>query len=395
MARPLISLPRWPGRRALLISLLLVLLLHALALLVFQRLLQPPSILKEMGATFYTRTLTPEAPAGAVAAAATEAPAAPRRPSAQFRKAPTPTPKKTPKSPKAAPADVASAPQAAASSALAESAPEPDATPQAQLGPDSPASTVGTQAPESPASAAASSPDTPEPSAVAAASAPANAASDPDPAYLASWPRDTRLNYKLGGNYRGELHGDARVLWQRVGARYHASVEVGMGLLGSLSFSSQGDITPAGLRPEVYEENLRGRRRGVRLGEDVRLNNGERVARPPAAQDTASQFVELGHRFATGQVQLAPGTQIRFALARPGGIDDWVFDVVGQETIDLPQLGPVQTWHLKPRRLDKPRGPISAEMWFAPTLQYLPVRIRITQSEDTYLDLVVETIQQK
>ena len=47
------------------------------------------------------------------------------------------------------------------------------------------------------------------------------------------------------------------------------------------------------------------------------------------------------------------------------------------------------------RRLDKPRGPLTAEMWFAPSLQYLPVRIRITQSEDTYLDLLVETIEQR
>lgn len=234
------------------------------------------------------------------------------------------------------------------------------------------------------ATAAASAPPTP--------AAPASAAA---PAFLASWPADTRLTYKLGGHYRGELHGDARVLWQREGTRYHTAVEMSAGLLASLSFTSQGDITANGLKPEVYEENVRGRRRGVRLGEDVRLNNGTRVPRPDAVQDTASQFVELGHRFATGQVQLVPGARIDFAMARPGGIDDWTYDVIGEETLHLPRLGPVPTYHLKPRPLNKPRGPISAEIWYAPSLQYLPVRIRITQGPDTYIDLMVDTIEQR
>ena len=234
------------------------------------------------------------------------------------------------------------------------------------------------------ATAAASAPPTP--------AAPASAAA---PAFLASWPADTRLTYKLGGHYRGELHGDARVLWQREGTRYHTAVEMSAGLLASLSFTSQGDITAGGLRPEVYEENVRGRRRGVRLGDDVRLNNGTRVPRPDAVQDTASQFVELGHRFATGQVQLVPGARIDFAMARPGGIDDWTYDVIGEETLHLPRLGPVPTYHLKPRPLSKPRGPISAEIWYAPSLQYLPVRIRITQGPDSYIDLIVDTIEQR
>ena len=51
--------------------------------------------------------------------------------------------------------------------------------------------------------------------------------------------------------------------------------------------------------------------------------------------------------------------------------------------------------HLKPRQLAKPRGSIVAEIWFAPSLQYLPVRIRITQGEGSYVDLLVQTIDQR
>ena len=82
-------------------------------------------------------------------------------------------------------------------------------------------------------------------------------------------------------------------------------------------------------------------------------------------------------------------------MALPGGVDEWTYDVVGEDTLHLPRLGAVRALHFKPRPLAKPRGPIQAEIWFAPTLQYLPVRIRITQGADSYMDLLVETIEQR
>ena len=385
LARPL------KPRRALAVTTVLVLLLHALALALLSSLLRPPSLLKTMATPFYTRSIAPEVPAVVSAAPATVE-IKPNRPKALIRPARAATKNK---------ARTTSKPSQGATEATdvaPESATEPPGvTAQA---PDTPASAASPAVANDQTTAAAvadanAAPPATEP--VAAASA-APAASSPGPGdapFLASWPSDTRLTYKLGGNYRGELHGSARVLWQREGTRYHTAVEMSAGLLASLSFTSQGDITEGGLKPEVYEENVRGRRRGVRLGEDVRLNNGDRIARPEAVQDTASQFVELGHRFSTGQVKLVPGAQVNFSMARPGGIDEWTYDVIGEETLHLPRLGPVPTLHLKPRPLSKPRGPISAEIWYAPSLQYLPVRIRITQGNDNYIDLMVDTIEQR
>ena len=383
MARPLTRLAHQADRRRLWTTLVLVLLLHGLALTLLQRVLQPPSLLRDMAPPFYTRSIVPEAPAPPAAPTVAAPISKPNRPAALIRHARPAIKKAANKSPP--PAAEAAAPEPPASVALAEATPDPP-LPEAPPAHASDAATALAPSASAPAEAAP---------AVAAASAPEAPASDAAAPFLASWPGDTRLNYKLGGNYRGELHGDARVLWQRAGTRYQAVVEMSAGLLASLSFSSQGEITAAGLHPEVYEENVRGRRRGVRLGEQLRLNNGDQVPRPADVQDTASQFVELAHRLATGQVQPAPGTQIRFALARPSGVDDWTYDVVGQETLHLPRLGPVATWHLKPRRIDKPRGPLTAEMRFAPALQYLPVRIRITQDADTYLDLMVDSIEQR
>jgi len=112
-------------------------------------------------------------------------------------------------------------------------------------------------------------------------------------------------------------------------------------------------------------------------------------------QDIASQLIELAHRFATGQAQLAPGTSVHLWLARPTGVDEWVYDLLGQETLHLPRLGAVQAVHLKPRRLDhSDSNAISAEIWLGPSLQYLPVRILLTRDDGTSVDLVVDTIEQ-
>ena len=383
MARPLIPRTIDRGdRRALLVTLAVVLLLHALAIAFFSQFLQAPSLLAHMTAPMYTRTISVQAPAPEPAAQAPMAEAAPERPTARIE-----------------------TPQQAARRKAARPPPPRATASQAQAATERPAP-APPEAPEAAASQAVAAAPAAEPAgpvdgasaALAAASAPAPtqaAASAAAPAYLAQWPADTRLTYRLGGNYRGELHGSAQVLWQREGTRYQASVQIDLGLLLSMRFTSQGEITEQGLAPEVYEEQVRQRRRGVRIGEDVRLNNGERVPRPQDVQDTASQFVEMGHRFATDPAALQAGSEIRLWLARPGGVDQWTYDVVGEDTLHLPRLGAVPAYHLKPRPLDKPRGPISAEIWIAPTLQYLPVRIRLTQGPDTYMDLMVETIEQQ
>ena len=61
-----------------------------------------------------------------------------------------------------------------------------------------------------------------------------------------------------------------------------------------------------------------------------------RVPRPPGVQDSASQFVELGHRFATGKDVLEVGRSVSYWMARPGGVDLWTYDIVGKEMLQSP-----------------------------------------------------------
>jgi hypothetical protein len=214
---------------------------------------------------------------------------------------------------------------------------------------------------------------------------------------LDGWPSDTRLNYKLSGQFRsGELYGGARVQWQREGSRYQVRIDIDVTLLASLVLTSQGEVTPDALLPQAYEETQRGRNRTARLGQDtIVLSNGRTVPRPQGVQDTASQFVELSHRFASGRDVLEVGRAVSFWMARPGAVDLWTYDIVEEELLKTRRLGDIAAFRLKPRPIANPRGNITAEMWFAPSLQYLPVRIRVSMGEGTYVDLLVDTIEQR
>jgi Protein of unknown function (DUF3108) len=221
------------------------------------------------------------------------------------------------------------------------------------------------------------------------------------------WPGDTRLSYQVGGYFRGDLHGDAQVQWTRPPGstaqpsdRYQVRINISLGL-AKAQMASQGRVGVAGLQPQAYEEQLpNGGRRSVTLdSRDVQLTDGRRIPRPAddpsLVQDTASQFVDLGYRFSTGRAVLKPGETIRVWLARPGGLDEWVYDIGPAETLYLPIMGAVQAYHLKPRPLAAARGTITAEMWIAPGLQHLPVRIKITLNKDAHLDLLVLKIEQR
>ncbi len=231
---------------------------------------------------------------------------------------------------------------------------------------------------------------------VAAASALASAAATP----AFEWPPSTRLTYVLSGNYRGEVHGNARVQWVRQDARYQVHLDISIGPsfapLISRRMTSDGELGERGLTPRRYDEATRvlfqqpGRATVLFSPERVTLANGSQHEALPGVQDTASQFVQLTWLFTTQPELLRAGNTVTLALALPRRTGRWVYDVLGQEKLATP-IGVLDTYHLKPRLGERrPGNELSAEVWFAPTLQYLPVRLRISQDADTFIDLVLD-----
>lgn len=251
---------------------------------------------------------------------------------------------------------------------------------------------VMAEAQAEPVADAASAPVEAVPPVAAAASAPGD---EPGP----EWPLSTRLSYVLTGHYRGPVHGQAQVEWLRKGRDYQVHLDVGVGPsfapLITRRMSSQGQLTPEGIAPQRYDEETKfivgqGRRAAVAfLGAEVQLANGVRQPVARGAQDSASQFVQLTWLFLTGRERPQAGGVVQFPLVLPYRQYDWPYAVIGEDVVDTP-MGPLAAWHLKPLR-PPGGGDLSAEVWLAPSLQYLPVRLIIRQDAGNYIDMVLKS----
>jgi Protein of unknown function (DUF3108) len=314
--------------------------------------------------------------------------------------APTPRPQgRTSRSVAAKPARPASAP---ASAPLPKPMP-PQTPPEPVLAQIDPPPVVTAPDPAPPIVAAAPTEAVPAASEAAAptvpaapatpASAPAVAAAEA-PAF--EWPPSTRLTYTLAGNYRGEVQGRATVEWIRVGLRYQVHLEALIGPpfapLLTRRVSSDGELGERGLSPRRFEGEqrvaFRSRRWSMTFEPDrVMLPGGLEAPTMPGVQDEASLFVQLTWIFTTQPQMLQVGKTIEIPLALPRRVETWQYDVVAAEVLQM-SFATLPTMHVKPRRPG--RTDISAEIWFAPSLQYLPVRILIQQDAQTFVDLMLE-----
>jgi hypothetical protein len=298
------------------------------------------------------------------------------------------------------PAPAAAASAAASAPALAEVAPplpaeplpvpEPEAAPTAAATPE--------PGPDLAASAAAELAPTgvPTPDAATAA-APASAASAP---VAFEWPPSTRLSYTLTGDYRGPVDGSAQVEWLRRESRYqvHLDVVIGPAFAPFVSrrMSSDGEITDQGLKPLRYDEETKVALRQPRHqsiafeAERILMPGGRERPAVAGVQDTASQFVQLTWLFTTRPERLRAGEWVDIPLALPRHVDVWRYEVVGEELLATP-AGTIPTFYVRPRR-ERRAGELQVEAWFAPSLQYLPVRIRIRQDAETSVDLMLESL---
>ena len=291
--------------------------------------------------------------------------------------------------------DVALAVSSAASAPRVDAPDMTEPAAVAQAGPASSAA-VETMAPTNPAGPGAASAAV----ATAAASAPSAPSAGVPPG---GWPLSTRLTYSLTGHYQGPVEGQPSVEWLRQGWRYQVHVEVSVGPsfapLVSRRLSSDGDITADGLSPRRYEEETRMAFRAPRrrhmsfVGPTVRLADGRQVLRPSGVQDTASQFVQLTWLFTLHPERLRTGETVPLMLALPQHVDRWVYDVMGQERLVTP-VGAFDAVLVRPRQPARP-GDLTAEMWVAPTLQHLPVRIVIRQDRETFVDLLLDRLPQQ
>jgi hypothetical protein len=249
------------------------------------------------------------------------------------------------------------------------------------------------------AASSAAPPAVPEPAAEPAATPLAQAPAEPSPAAAspapplppARAPGSTQLAFDVSGTIRGVGYSAQGTLdWVVNDGRYDARMSVRMPLIGSRVQTSTGRLGPAGLQPERFADKARSERAAHFEPEQQRIrfsNNAPEVPLQPGAQDRLSVFLQLAARFNAEPQPV--GQVIELQVAGTGDADVWRFLVGEEVTLNLP-AGELRTRRLV-REAPGPRD-TQVEMWLAPALDHLPVRIRLTQASGDQVDQLLNRL---
>jgi hypothetical protein len=229
-------------------------------------------------------------------------------------------------------------------------------------------------------------------------SAPTASAQEPEPsptpadaaraAATLQLPGSARLRYELTGQSRGLSYtAEGQLTWQQDGQRYEARMSIsGLLLVRPRIMTSVGELGPEGVSPRRFSDRSRTEQATHFQPERGRIlfsSNAPEAAWQPGAQDRVSLFFQLAGLLAAEPERYNPGAQVQLLTAGVREADLWTFTVTGTPTLALP-AGEQVTIAL--RRLPRRDYDQTIEIWFAPALGYLPVRIRITQGNGDMVD---------
>ena len=214
-----------------------------------------------------------------------------------------------------------------------------------------------------------------------------------------SLPGSARLQYKVVGTSKGlNYFADAELNWSNNGSRYDATMKVSALFVGSRSMTSSGAVTPTGLAPTRFADKYKSELAAHFEADKGKVSFSANTPDVPwmdGAQDRVSVFLQLGGMLAAGPggaagpAGFAVGSSITVYTVGPRDADTWTFLVEATEQLSLPG-GDMATLKLtrKPRREYDQK----VEVWYAPSLGYLPVRNRITQANGDFVDQQLKAV---
>lgn len=200
-------------------------------------------------------------------------------------------------------------------------------------------------------------------------------------------PGSVRLKYAMTGRAKNmDYSAFAQLDWLQDGQTYDAKMVVSALFLGSRSMTSSGRITADGLAPTRFLDKSRSERAAHFQADKGKISFSANTPDAPwlrGAQDRLSVFLQLGSLLAGAPASYPVGSSVSLYTAGPRDADTWTFTVESEESLRLP-AGEAATLKLtrKPQRdYDQ-----TVEIWFAPAMDYLPVRSRITQQNGDFID---------
>ena len=207
-------------------------------------------------------------------------------------------------------------------------------------------------------------------------------------------PAPVFLKYQvLGMSKQMNYSAWAEFSWQHDGQRYDSKLEVGAFLLGSRSQTSQGTLGAEGLMPQRFGDKFRTevashfqRDKGVVSFS----NNAPEVPMLKGAQDRLSVVMQIAALLSAEPDRYPVGTMLSFQTVATRDAEVWLFLVEKAETLQLP-YGDVPT--IKINRKPRKEFDQTIELWFAPSIDYLPVRLRVTNANGDFVDQQLRKVE--
>lgn len=191
--------------------------------------------------------------------------------------------------------------------------------------------------------------------------------------------------------YNGVRNQPGTIHWLSDGERYEMVVSVPLPFIGTFSWTSRGHVDAFGLAPDKYIE-----KRGHRPEDVTVFNRGEKqiqftrtpasLALPDAAQDRFSMVMQLASLVRGDPAAYQPGVTREFFVADNDSGEIWPVTTIGDETVQTAH-GYVTARHFMrlPRRAGDKRR---IDVWLAPSLGWLPVRLVQTEPNGTEFELL-------
>jgi hypothetical protein len=359
-----------PFRRQLLAAVALAVALHVLLLTGLPRLAFKPRP-SEPDAAFVTRLVAPPPPPPPAPEPESEPPAPePAAPAVEAPRPPRPKPAPRPKPPPAAPKP---------------SVAQTD-VPASLLAPPPLASFGG--------GGSAAMPIAPPLPAEDAALALKFAAGAGDaPARVAP---SAEITYRTVGQFGGQaIDLQTKLNWRQDGQSYEARWVLYAPLIGEYTRSAAGLLSPRGLTPVTAALRTSQTQQDMRFdyaAQQVHFGAPDTDAPlRPGMQDRLGALLQLGALLAGDPARYPVGASIELPAAHPCGPGVWRFSVEAEARVTALQGRELPTLRLLHQPEDERDARI--EVWLGPTVNYLPVRLSITEANGDTVEHTMQTAQ--
>ncbi|WP_414450907.1 DUF3108 domain-containing protein [Burkholderia sp. 22PA0099] len=196
---------------------------------------------------------------------------------------------------------------------------------------------------------------------------------------------------RYGAYFNGNLNGTATIHWVNDGSRYRQRIEIPVPFVGPYVYESLGRFDAFGVAPDRYTEQ-RGRRpadiaifnRQTRQIVFTRTPDSLKLA--DGTQDRFSLLMQLSGLVHGAPDVYKPGVAREFFVIDNNSGETWPIVTIGDETIRTATTS-LETRHFRrlPRRAGDTRR---IDIWLAPSLDWLPVRLVQTEPNGTEIELL-------